>query len=141
MGRDDLPVSGAPVPDVGPELLWYERVEMALLLKVVGPLRRRRSRAELPPPLTGPETARRVFALPVDYRTDHDEPGVRHLGPTPEDFAAAFGLGRTSRTIHPVDANGTTVVAIQALHRRLERLERELADLRARTVSTDETVR
>jgi hypothetical protein len=124
-------VKDAPVPEVGPELLWYERLEMVLLLKVVGPLRRRRTRAELPPPLSGPETARRVFSLPVDYRTDRDEPGVRHLGPTPEDFAAAFGLGRTSRTIHPVDANGTNVVAIQALHRRLERAERELAELRA----------
>jgi hypothetical protein len=107
-------VSDAPVPEVGPELLWFERVQTAFLLRVVGPLRRRRQHAELPPPLSGPETARRVFALPVAYWTDRDEPGVRHLGPSPEDFAAAFGLGRTSRTIHPVDANGTTVVAVQA---------------------------
>jgi hypothetical protein len=130
-------VSDAPVPEVGPELLWYERIQMAWLLKVVGPVRRRRKRAPLPPPLSGPETARRLFELPVAYRTDHDEPGVRHIGPAPEEFARAFGLGRSNHEIHPVDANGVNTVAIQALHRRLEKAERELASLREQVAGDD----
>jgi len=48
-----------------------------------------------------------------------------------QDFAAAFGLGRTNRMIDMVDANGVAVVAIQPLHRRIEALEKEVARLRA----------
>jgi hypothetical protein len=124
-------VSDAPVPEVGPELLWFERVQTAFLLRVVGPLRRRRQHAELPPPLSMEETARRLYALPVRYWTYDFEPGVRHLGPMSQDFAAAFGLDRTNRRIHPGDANGVALVAIQDLHRRLEVVERESAELRA----------
>jgi hypothetical protein len=61
------------------------------------------------------------------YRGERD---VRHVGPMAQDFRAAFGLGSGDRSIHPVDANGVAVVAIQALHARLVALEAEVKELR-----------
>lgn len=55
---------------------------------------------------------------------------VRHLGPTAEDFRAAFGLGDGDAAIATIDVDGVNMVAIQALARRLEERDREIAGLR-----------
>jgi trimeric autotransporter adhesin len=54
-----------------------------------------------------------------------------HLGPTAEDFHAAFGLGESSTKIASVDANGVALRAVQALERRTDDLREENAALRA----------
>jgi hypothetical protein len=64
--------------------------------------------------------------------------GIRHVGPTAQDFRAAFGLGTNDTTISVVDADGVNMLAIQALARRTDQLraasdrvaalERELID-------------
>lgn len=41
-----------------------------------------------------------------------------HVGPTAEDFRAAFGLGESSTKIATVDADGIALRAVQALERR-----------------------
>jgi hypothetical protein len=64
----------------------------------------------------------RVVTLPVAtwrYRDDHTS--QRHLGPTAQDFQAAFRLGDGERTIATVDADGVALVAIQGLNAKLER--------------------
>ena len=64
-----------------------------------------------------------------------DSAGVRHVGPTAQDFRAAFGLGMNDKTISMVDADGINMLAIQALERRpreIAALRRENAELRAR---------
>ncbi len=53
-----------------------------------------------------------------------------HLGPTAEDFHAAFGLGESSTKIAGVDANGVALRAIQALERRTATLQEENRSLR-----------
>lgn len=121
-----------PVPLVTPHLAWWQNAEMALLLRVVGPWRRRRARVSLPPPLSADETARRLLELPVSYWTYDFEPGVRHLGPMAQDFAAAFGLGSTNRKINMVDANGVAVIAVQTLGRKVIALQAEVDRLGAR---------
>lgn len=73
----------------------------------------------------------RVAALPISMWTYDFEPGVRHLGPMAQDFAAAFGLGDTNRMIEMTDANGVSMVAIQALYRRVRALEKEVARLKS----------
>ncbi|HEU0013496.1 MAG TPA: tail fiber domain-containing protein [Longimicrobium sp.] len=78
------------------------------------------------------------------YRNDAD--GVRHLGPTAQDFRAAFGLGTDDVSIGTVDADGVALAGVQALDRQAQaqgariqaleqsnaKLQQENAELRAR---------
>jgi hypothetical protein len=87
-------------------------------------------------------TLDKVAALPMaswNYKAQGAD--VRHLGPTAQDFHAAFHLGESERTIATVDADGVALAAIQGLNRKLESelktkearlqaLEQELAALR-----------
>jgi hypothetical protein len=81
----------------------------------------------------------RVAALPITtWSYKGDDPGIRHLGPMAQDFAAAFQVGADDRHIHMVDASGVALSAIQALlelvqaqQGRLAFAERELAALQA----------
>ena len=78
-----------------------------------------------------------VAHLPIqswNYKSEDDE--VRHLGPTAQDFQAAFGLGDSATAISTVDADGVALTAIQALYRinqeqaaQIEALEARLATL------------
>ena len=72
----------------------------------------------------------RVAALSVqtwNYRTQ--SPDIRHIGPTAQDFHAAFAVGESDTGITGVDADGVALAAIQGLNRKLER---ENAALKAR---------
>ena len=55
-----------------------------------------------------------------------------HAGPTAEDFHAAFQLGPGPTTISTVDADGISLIAVQALERRTAELREENANLRRR---------
>lgn len=91
------------------------------------------------PPVDGDEILQRLVALPVSlWSYDADDPTVRHLGPMAQDFAQAFHLGSSDRHIAMVDANGVNVVAIQALHRRLQDLARDVEALRSRLDAVEE---
>lgn len=57
------------------------------------------------------------------WRYDTEPEDVRHLGPMAQDFRAAFGLGSSDTVIVTVDALGVLFVAVQALARRVARLE------------------
>lgn len=129
----------AAVPYVGPGLPPLFHLQRTLTRLILGPLRRRfwRRERDLPPPLTGDEVLRRLVALPVSTWSYDYEPGVRHLGPMSQDFAAAFGLGRSNRIVELVDVNGVNVVAIQALARRVFALEKEVAELRGESDGGD----
>jgi len=61
---------------------------------------------------------------------------VRHLGPTAQDFHAAFGLGESERTIATVDADGVALAAIQGLNQKLES-ELRVKEERLRTLETE----
>jgi hypothetical protein len=90
--------------------------------------------------IAGEDVLTRLRSMPItswSYRTDDD--GIRHLGPTAQDFRQAFGLGNDDVTIGTVDADGVALAAAQALdarttaqQQRIEALERENAELRAR---------
>jgi hypothetical protein len=63
----------------------------------------------------------KVAALPMaSWNYKAQDAGVRHLGPTAQDFHAAFGLGESDRTITTVDADGVALAAIQGLNQKLE---------------------
>jgi hypothetical protein len=62
---------------------------------------------------------RKVAELPVRTWSYEAEPGVRHIGPTAQDFHRAFGLGEDNRHIASVDADGVALAAIKGLEREL----------------------
>ncbi len=67
-------------------------------------------------PVDAAEVLEKVLALPISrwsYRSDPT--GSRHVGPTSEDFYAAFELGVDSRGISTVDSGGVALLAIQGL--------------------------
>lgn len=87
----------------------------------------------------GEDVLRRLRGLPItswSYRVEADD--VRHLGPTSQDFSAAFGLGNDNKVIGTVDADGVALAAAQALEARtraqqarIGAVERDNATLRA----------
>jgi hypothetical protein len=103
----------------------------------------------------GEDVLTRLRGMPITTWTYNAEgDGVRHLGPTAQDFHAAFGLGGDDdRHIATVDADGVAMAAAQALEARtrsqadriqvleqenasqaarIQALERENAEARAR---------
>lgn len=75
----------------------------------------------------------RLAAMPIyEWSYQAQGPGVRHLGPTAQDFKAAFGLGEDERHISTVDADGVALAAIQALYRENLELKARLESLEAR---------
>lgn len=74
-----------------------------------------------------------VMRLPVrtwNYRAQ--DPSVRHMGPTAEDFKATFGLGDSPAHITAVDADGVPLAAIQGLGQTVDELRAENRELRGR---------
>lgn len=77
------------------------------------------------------EILRKVTALPMqtwNYKSQNAD--VRHLGPTAQDFNAAFGLGEDARHITTVDADGVSLAAIQGLHEMLREKDAEIQQLK-----------
>lgn len=79
----------------------------------------------------------RVAALPLRaWRYTNEDAGTKHLGPTAQDFEAAFGLGTDDKSIGTVDADGVALAAIQGLNwkltEELKRRDAENAELKER---------
>ncbi|MGE0360331.1 MAG: tail fiber domain-containing protein [Vicinamibacterales bacterium] len=86
----------------------------------------------------------KLAALPVrEWRYTTQDAGIRHVGPTAQDFRAAFGLGESDERIGSVDADGIALAGVkaldartratnEALSRQNEMLTHAVADLRAR---------
>jgi hypothetical protein len=56
---------------------------------------------------------------------------VRHIGPTAQDFYAAFGLGGDDRSISTIDPSGVALAAIQELYRENKQLRERVEKLEA----------
>ena len=72
----------------------------------------------------------RLASLPIqawNYKSQSES--VRHIGPTAQDFAAAFHVGEDDRHIATVDEGGVALAAIQGLNQKLiEELKRRDAE-------------
>ncbi|HEX8360270.1 MAG TPA: tail fiber domain-containing protein [Longimicrobium sp.] len=82
--------------------------------------------------MEGEDVLARLRTLPIQtwsYRVE--DSSVRHLGPTAQDFSAAFGLGNDDKVIGTVDADGVALAAAQALDRRSVQQQAEIEKLRA----------
>jgi hypothetical protein len=87
----------------------------------------------------------RLSNLPIhtwNYKTQ--DPSIRHMGPTAQDFQAAFGLGEDERHISTVDADGVALAAAQGLFElaqeqagQIEALRQQNAALEARLAALE----
>ena len=71
----------------------------------------------------------KVAAMPVmtwNYRTQNES--VRHIGPTAQDFRAAFGLGESDKTISTIDPSGVALAAIQGLVEELKERDKAMTE-------------
>lgn len=62
------------------------------------------------------------------YKAEANE--IKHIGPTSQDFYAAFGLGSDKKSIGTVDADGVALAGIKALEQRTAKQATELEKLK-----------
>lgn len=55
---------------------------------------------------------------------------IKHVGPTAQDFYAAFGLGADEKTIGTVDADGIALIGVKALNTKSAKQATEIEQLR-----------
>jgi hypothetical protein len=69
--------------------------------------------------LDGEDVLRRLRRVPIrQWNYISQDASMRHVGPTAQDFHAAFGLGGDPRRISTLDPDGISLKAIQALDAR-----------------------
>jgi hypothetical protein len=97
-------------------------------------------------PVSSREILEKLSALPVRiWRYTNELASVRHVGPTAQDFQAAFGLGTDDKSIGTVDAEGVALAAIQGLNLKLEQAlqekESEIRQLKQQNDSLQEVLK
>ena len=71
----------------------------------------------------------RVAALPLNTWNYKTQPAsIRHIGPTAQDFKAAFAVGETDTGISTVDEGGVALAAIQGLNRKVDDKETKIQE-------------
>lgn len=84
--------------------------------------------------LDGDDVLTRIAGMPVtEWSYMAQDAAIRHIGPTAQDFHAAFGLGEDPLRIGTLDADGVALAAVKALEarsrsqaERIDALERAL---------------
>ena len=81
----------------------------------------------------GEEILARLVAMPLySWNYKGVDPALRMLGPTAQDFDAAFGLANADKTIAGGNVDGVALAAIQGLNAKLETmLAQRDAEIRA----------
>ncbi len=83
--------------------------------------------------LDGGDVLARIARLPIrEWNYKAQDAAIRHVGPTAQDFHAAFGLGEDPLRISTIDADGIALAAVKALALENETLKAALAALSAR---------
>jgi hypothetical protein len=89
-------------------------------------------------PVDAKDVSERVAALPLyTWGYKGQDAAVKHMGPTAQDFRAAFGLGEDERYIGMVDADGVSLAAIQGLHLMLKERDAKISDLDKRLAALE----
>jgi hypothetical protein len=89
-----------------------------------------------------------VMEMPITtWSFKADDTSARHIGPTAQDFHAAYGLGVDDKHIAPKDVAGVALAAIQGLNEvvseqdaQIKALEEQNADMRARLAALEQTM-
>jgi hypothetical protein len=86
--------------------------------------------------LSGEDVLAKIARMPIrEWNYKAQDSAIRHVGPTAQDFHAAFGLGEDPLRISTIDADGVALAGVKALEARTrgadEALARENAALAA----------
>ncbi|MGD8490886.1 MAG: tail fiber domain-containing protein, partial [Anaerolineae bacterium] len=72
-------------------------------------------------PVDGQDVLAQVTAMPIQtWNYKAEDPDVRRMSPTAQDFYAAFGLGEDERHISTIDADGVALAAIQGMYEQVQ---------------------
>jgi hypothetical protein len=72
----------------------------------------------------------KILSLPIhEWNYKSQDPSIRHVGPTAQDFYDAFGLGEADKYISNVDVDGIALAAIKALAQKTNELNAKLAEI------------
>lgn len=88
----------------------------------------------------GREILARLARLPIytwNYRAQ--DPAIRHIGPTAQDFYTAFQVGEDDTHIATVDADGVALAAIQGLYQVTQEQAAQIAELEARLAALEQS--
>jgi trimeric autotransporter adhesin len=84
----------------------------------------------------------KLASIPVktwNYKSQAES--IRHIGPTAQDFKAAFGVGEDETRITTVDADGVALAAIQGLYQMLQEKDASITELRQQVSALREEMR
>lgn len=88
-------------------------------------------------PIKPREVLSKLAAMPVtSWQYKHD-PSRRYIGPTSQDFMAAFHLGQDDKGINTLDADGVTFAAIKGLVEELKERDKEIAELKTKSAEVE----
>jgi hypothetical protein len=130
IGGDGAPLAGAELPSGSGS--WSSLSDAAVKTNVAA--------------VDGFQILALLAGLPIEtWNYSSQDPGIRHIGPTAQDFNAAFGVGEDEQHISVVDADGVALAAIQALYQLVQEqgaqittLEGRVAALEARLAALEE---
>jgi hypothetical protein len=90
----------------------------------------------------GEDLLARLARVPIrEWNYKAQDPAIRHMGPTAQDFRAAFGLGDFPLRINTIDADGVALAAVKALVARTEALQAQVDTLQRRLEEVQATSR
>lgn len=92
-------------------------------------------------PVSPQDVLAKVAALPISKWNYKEMPGQPHIGPTAQDFYAAFGLGSSDKTITTVDPDGVALAAIQGLNQKFDERDAKIERLQKQNDSLQEQLR
>lgn len=105
--------------------------------------------------VSGEDVLQRIAGMPVrEWSYKAQDAAIRHMGPTAQDFHAAFGLGEDPLRIGTMDADGVILASVKALENRtriageeraallaeIERLKAENSALDARLAAVEQAL-
>jgi hypothetical protein len=83
----------------------------------------------------------RVVNLPImTWNWTTQSTSIRHMGPTAQDFYAAFGLGETDKGINTVDPDGVALAAIQGLYAELKGRDATIAEQQVQIAKEESSI-
>ncbi len=105
--------------------------------------------------ISGEDVLDKIARMPVrEWSYKAQDASIRHMGPTAQDFHAAFGLGEDPLRIGTLDADGVALAGVKALETRtrtwseersvlvaeLEKLQAGNTELGARLAAVEEAL-